>query len=189
MLPTFANAMQRRGARIAGVKVGPVTLAHLYCLHAWESPFAVGGEIGLADFGLALWTLSRDCWPFDSYVAAVNRGVPDRWLARRGRRYRCERFGDDVAQLQGWLAWHCQTPPRFLKPQADDRGPSAPWPLVVAVQLIPVLGEARVWQMPVPLALAYKIAGDNAKGDTSWKSEAEQAMGYMTDGRSTQSNS
>jgi hypothetical protein len=41
----------------------------------------------------------------------------------------------------------------------------------------------------VPEVLAYKIALDNAQGDTSWKSEQEEAQGYMTDGCRTQSDS
>jgi len=188
MLPTFAHAMQRRSVRIAGVKLGPVTLAHLYCLHAWESPVVCGGQIELADFGLALWTCSRECWPFSEYVNDVDAAKADRKLARWGRCYDLREFPRDVEALKAWLGWHCRVPPRFLRPTKDDRGPSAPWPMIVAVQLIPAFGEARVWRMPVPEAMAYKIALDNAQGDTSWKSETEEAQGYAN-GSSSQSDS
>jgi hypothetical protein len=50
--------------------------------------------------------------------------------------------------------------------------------MVVAVQVMPLLGERRTWTAPLPCVMAYKIARDNAEGDTSWKSEEEQAQGY-----------
>jgi hypothetical protein len=185
---TFERAMQSRQARIAGVRLGPLTLAQAYCLYAWESPVVRGGQIGMADFALALWTCSQPCWPFSRFVVAVNAEKPQRILARIGRRYDLRRFAVDSAALREWIDWHCKTPPRFLKPTPDSKGAAAPWPMVVAVQLIPMLGEDRVWQMPVPLAMAYKIAVDNAQGDTSWKSESESEQGYANGGDS-QSNS
>jgi len=189
MLPTFQRAMQRRSIRIAGVRLGPLTLAQAYCLHAWESPLVQGGDVTPADFALALWTCSRPCWPFHRFCDAVVRGRPERTLARWGRRYDLRRLTEDVATLRLWVSWHCKLPPRFLKESGASRGAAAPWPLVVAVQVMPILGERRTWTAPVPEVLAYKIALDNAQGDTSWKSEEEEAQGYMTDGCRTQSDS
>jgi hypothetical protein len=178
LLPTFQRAMQRRSIRIAGATLGPLTLAQAYCLHAWESPFVCGGQINVPDFAVALWTCANDCYPFERFTDAVVRGKPDRWMTRLGRRYDMRMFSRDVKALQDWVAWHCQTPPRFAKADANKRGGSAPWPLIVAVQVIPLLGVATTWTAPVPVVMAYKIALDNASGDTSWKSEAEEAQGY-----------
>lgn len=182
MLATFQRAMQRRECTIAGVRLGPVTLAQAYCLAAWESPFLAGGRIELADFGIALWTCSRPCWPFDAFVDEVNAGKPDKLLNRVGRRYDLQQFPKDRDALADWIEWHCHIPPRFSKGAKEERGSSAPWPMIVAIQLIPLLGEERVWTLPLQLALAYKIAKDNAGGDMSWKSEAEEAMGYANAG-------
>jgi hypothetical protein len=180
--------MQSRGVTVAGVRLAPFALAHAYVLAGWESPVMLGGKVTLADFGCALWTCSRSCWPFPSVVRAVNAGRPDRMLARLGRRYDLRNLDRDAAALSDYVRWHCQLPARFLKERSGDHGSSAPWPMVVAVQLIPMLGEARTWTMPLPLAMAYKIGLDNAQGDTSWKSEAEEAQGYA-DGSSAQSDS
>lgn len=184
MQATFERAMQGRQTRIAGVRLGPLTLAQAYCLYAWDSPVVRGGQIGVNDFAVALWTCAERCWPFDRFVAAVNAGRPERMLARIGKRYDLRRFNADCAALREWVDWHCKTPPRFLKAGKAPGGPAAPWPMVIAVQLIPMLGEDRVWSMPVPLAMAYKIAVDNAQGDTSWKSEAEAEQGYANGGNS-----
>jgi hypothetical protein len=187
MLPLFEHAMHGRGARIAGWRIGPLTLAQAYCLHAWESPLVCGGDVDLTAFAVALWTCRQRCWPFDRFTADVNRGRPDRQLARLGRRYDMRRFGDDVAALRAHIAWHCQIPPRFVKGDSKAGGLCAPWPMVVAVQVMPLLGERRTWRAPVPYVMAHKIAMDNAQGDTSWKSEAEHAMGYAN-GRNSQSD-
>lgn len=178
MQATFERAMQARRTTIAGVRLGPLTLAQAYCLYAWGSPVVRGGQIGISDFALALWTCSQACWPFARFVDAVNGGKPERMLARWGRRYDMRRLPADAESLREWVDWHCKTPPRFLKADKTPGGPAAPWPLVVAVQLIPMLGEDRAWSVPVPLAMSYKIALDNAQGDKSWKSEAEAEQGY-----------
>ncbi|MFH1603757.1 MAG: hypothetical protein ABIH03_07605 [Pseudomonadota bacterium] len=187
MFPTFERAMQRRPCRIAGLTIPPLTLARAYCLHAWRSPLVCGGRVELADFGLALWTCRQPCYPFARFVRDVNRGAPDRALKRLGKRYDLRRFDDDVAALSEHIEWHCKTPPRFFPKQSASSGACAPWPMVVAVQVIPVFGERATWMAPVPLAMAYKIALDNSKGDTSWKSEAEEARGYAN-ARDTQSD-
>lgn len=178
MLATFQNAMQKRSVQIAGVKLGPVTLAQAYCLHAWDSPIIRGGEVGLADFAVALWTCANPCWPFERFVDAVNAGKPERALIKLGRRYDLAQFDQDSAALVEWVAWHCAVPPRFVKDSPGKRGACAPWPMIVAVQIMPLFGEVTTWTMPAPRAMAYKIAMDNAQGDTSWKSEAEQEQGY-----------
>jgi hypothetical protein len=183
MLPTFQRAMMKRTVRIGGARLDSLTLAQAYCLHAWESPFVKGGPVNVADFAMALWTCATDCYPFERFADAVCRGVPDRWLGRMGRRYDMRHFDRDVAGLREWIGWHCETPPRFLKDASKGRGSSAPWPLVVAVQVIPLLGERAAWSAMVPRIMAYKIALDNAAGDTSWKSEAEHEKGYANDGR------
>lgn len=177
MLQTFQRAMQSRATRIAGIRLGPITLAQAYCLYAWESPFVCGGNIELADFGVALWTCSQKCWPFPRFVDAVDAGKPEKLLTKVGRRYDLQQFPKDRDALHEWIDWHCKVPPRFLKPDPNRKGASAPWPMIVAVQIMPMLGEQRTWQMPVPLAMSYKIAKDNAEGDTSWKSEEEEAQG------------
>jgi len=187
MLAIFQRAMQRRTVRIAGVRLQPVTLAQAYCLTAWESPLMLGGAVGLSDFAVALWTCSTDCWPFPVFVDAVNAGRPERLLAKVGRKYDLNNFDADAAALSEWVSWHCTVPPRFLKPAKDAKPACAPWPMIVAVQLIPSFGEQRTWTMPVPEAMAYKIAVDNAQGDTSWKSEEETNQGYAN-GSDSQSN-
>lgn len=187
MLLTFQRAMQSRSGCVAGVRLSPVTLAQLYCLYAWESPFVCGGNIELADFGVALWTCSQDCWPFSRFVEAINKGKPEKMLSRLGRRYDLRKFPADRDLLHQWIDWHCKVPSRFLKEDPNHKGASAPWPMIVAVQLMPMLGEERTWRLPVPLAMSYKIANDNAKGDTSWKSEEEEAQGYAN-GSDTQSD-
>jgi len=187
MLPTFQRAMLVRRVRIGGVELLPVTLAQAYCLYAWESPLVRGGTITPADFAVALWTCSQKCYPFESFSDAVTRGVPERKLKRLGRRYRMRRYGKDLATLREWLGWHLSVPPRFMKQSASSGQSAAPWPMIVAVQLMPMVGEDRAWTMPVPQAMAYKIALDNAQGDTSWKSEAEHEQGYAN-GSNTQSD-
>jgi len=182
MFPTFQRAMQRRTSTVAGVELGPLTLAQAYCLCAWESPFLKGGDITLPDFAVAIWTCTDSCYPFEQFTKAVCAGAPDRMLKRLGKGYDLRQFNPDVEALKEHITWHCQAPPRFIKGQKTNRGPCAPWPMTIAVQVIPLLGTETTWTSPVPLAMAYKIALDNASGDTSWKSEEEQARGYANAG-------
>ena len=184
MLATFQRAMEIRSTKIAGLSLGPVTLAQAYCLYAWESPIVRGGPVEIADFATALWTCSNRCWPFESFVDAINRGTPEKVLAKLGKKYRLADYPKDSKALLDWITWHCTVPPRFVKETPGARGSSAPWPMIVAVALIPLFGEDKTWTMPVPRAMAYKIAMDNAQGDTSWKSEEEEEMGYANGGDS-----
>lgn len=187
MLTVFERAMQRRETRIAGLRLGPLTLAHVYALEAWGSPIARGGTIGIDDFALALWTCSVPCYPWHAYVDQVCRGAPDRKMEALGRRYDLAGFAGDVDALREWITWHCAVPERFMPRGAPTRGSSAPWPLVVAVQMIPVLGELRTWTSPVPYVMAHKIARDNANGDSSWKTEGEEELSKLN-ARSPTSN-
>jgi hypothetical protein len=181
MLPTFLNAMLARRSVVAGVRLRPLTLAQAYCLAAWESPYFTprAEPVTLSDFGLALWTCTQDCWPFERFADSVIQGKPDKALTRWGRRYDIARFDEDSIALSSHIAWHCAVPDRFMEQGQKSRGNSAPWPLVVALILMERLPEDRVWRLPMPLALAYKIAADNAGGDHTWKSEAETSAGVV----------
>ena len=183
MLATFQHAMQARTSTVAGIKLGPLTLAQLYCLHAWESPLVVGGPVTLADFATALWTCKQPCFPFEKFTDDVCRGKPDKAMAKLGKRYDVQRFEKDVAALREHIGWHCDIPPRFSKTESN-KGCSAPWPMVIAVQVMPLLGESETWTAPFPRVMAYKIALDNAGGDSTWKTEQEQEQGYANGGNS-----
>jgi hypothetical protein len=54
-----------------------------------------------------------------------------------------------------------------------------PWPIFIAVRLIPLVGERRAWSMPLPLALAYSTALCELAGDDSWMSEDEATCPYV----------
>jgi len=194
MFPIFQWALQRRRNCIAGVTLPPLTLAHMYWLYAWGSPFVCGGMRGAGDFALALWTCSRPCWPFARIMYQVCRGDAERFQIRLCRRYSrlalwakvrrkeysiTQHITSDMARLDEWIRWHTELPPRFFpETKIPQHGLCAPWPMAVAVQVMPMLGERQTWTYPLPLVLAYKIAHDNAQGDQSWKSELEELRGY-----------
>lgn len=177
MHDVFQRAMMRRTTRVAGVDIPPFTLARAYCLCAWRNPLMVGGDVGLADFAVALWTCRHECWPWPSFVDAVCKAEPDKWLKRIGKRYDLAKFAEDETALREHILWHCNTPERFIK-RDPGNGPSAPWPLLIAVQVRAVLDEKTAWTAPLPYVMAHKIALDNGAGDTSWKSEQEAERGY-----------
>lgn len=178
MFPLFQRAFQTRGDTIAGMTLKPMTLAHAYTLCAWESPLILGGKIEPSDFAVALWTCTQDCWPFDVFFKGIEKGLPEKELAKLGKKYALKNITEDIHKLQDYIEWHCKFPPRFIKDKTESKGSCSPWPLIIAVQIIPLIGEQRAWTIPVPMAMSYKIALDNAAGDSSWKTEVEEKRGF-----------
>ena len=65
-------------------------------------------------------------------------------------------------------------PERWTKPGSD--GVLHPWPLVIAVTIMPIVGEVRAWNMPLPLAVSYWSAIAETHGDKSLISDEEYAL-------------
>ena len=177
--------------RIAGVRIGRVTLGHLRLLELAESPFLAGGEATTEDCAVALSLLSRP-WRRGLWLLRSVRRLALRvaWMARFGG------CGRDTAATAGALRelvdrvlWH---PERF---EEEGREAPSPFDLATGVSVrlamraagLPLerLCHAKkgawdcVWDAPVDAVMMYAVAQEEARGaQFANPAEAEMAEDF-----------
>jgi len=173
MQQVFKNALYHTEPTVLLRRLLPLSLGHLYQLYAAESAYAIkGGKPGLPDLVYAVGICSRT---FEQGMA---------WLRRPRLLAECERWGrrarnrvDPEEEHQVFLEYVDQFaifPERYQDDKLQAKPCKHPWPLVIAVKIIPLVGESRAWNMPLPLALSYWSALAETEGDESLRGEDDE---------------
>lgn len=158
----FHRACLMQSGRIAGFRVRPLSCWHVMALDALDNPAVVGGEFNHAAL-LQLILVCRDEWTPDSSLALHRRFVASplfRWAFSVA--VLCHRLDRARADVRRYLDAYMDVPQYWSS--GDEARSRVPGTLCVAARLMPVLGEARAWNMPFSLACAYKAALDERDG-------------------------
>jgi hypothetical protein len=138
---------------------------HVFILQAAESPYFYGTEKKLEDLVFAVNICSQT---FEQAQAAFDVDHPEEWKQWR-RECRKLDFAEETIHFESYWHDHIAMPVRETSAQA--RGSLHPWPLLVAVSVMKVVGESRAWNMPLPMAMSINSVLGELKGDTSLISE------------------
>ena len=176
MQNVFKNALYHREPTVLQRRLLPLSLAHVYSLMVIDSPYVTGGEKTLLDLAIAVMICSRTWKQGQAFFESDD--ILDQ-CAKWGRKCRRLDFNTEQSNFVLYLDEYTQFPDRYstVKPEAQ-KPCKHPWPLLIAKRLIgPSCNpetEARVWDMPLPLALSYWSAEAEIQGDESLATEADK---------------
>lgn len=175
MQSVFKAGLRQRRARVLGVSLLPLSLGHVWALLAFENGFAVSGKRPeLADLVMGVSICSRtfeDCLDLinhpDLHIADVST-----WARQTSR----QNLRRQTSAFIRYLNDNCKTPERWKKSGEAQSQARVPWPIKVAVGIMPMVGEFRAWNMPITMAMSYWFAAQENSGDNSIVSDEEMVF-------------
>lgn len=160
MQDVFKNAILPEEPDVLGVRLLPLSLGHVYILLAVDNPFAVGGSPHLGHLAFAVQVCSRT---FEDCQKWMRSGDLVKDVSEWGKKCRDMDFKKERDIFKEYIGGSADVPERWSK-QKSPTPVKHPWPLFVSVQVMPLVGESRAWNMPVAMAMAYwsALSGDDA---------------------------
>lgn len=175
MQSVFKAGLRQRRARVLGVSLLPLSLGHVWALLAFENGFAVSGKrADLSDLVMGAAICSRE---FDSILDLLNN--PDRHIkeiAEWGRKTSKQNLVRQKRAFIRYLNDNCKTPERWKKSGEAQSQSRVPWPIKVAVGIMPLVGESRAWNMSITMAMSYWFGLQENAGDNSIVSDEEMVF-------------
>lgn len=161
----FRHAIYAPTPKVLTKQLKPLSCGHVFILQASQSPYYYGGQKNLNDLVFAVQISSMT---FEDAQAAFD---VDHVAGARQWKRDCKKldFAKEAAIFETYWADHVVFPEREI--QNNQRRSLHPWALLVAVKLMPLVGESRAWNMPLPMALSLSSALGELNGDDSVISE------------------
>jgi len=154
-----------RPGKVLRKKLRDFSLGHAYLLEALESPFMVGGKVGLGDLAVAVLICSKSFQDARRFLM-----LPPPLLVKKAERFgwRCRLFGvkldDEMEGFKEYITAYTETPDAFTKEGEKVRGSSVPLSVRIAWQLMDRMTEEEAWNCPMSRALTYFTSEAECKG-------------------------
>ena len=171
MQQVFKNALFHQEPTVLKRRLLPLSCYHVLVLMAADNPYVVKQVpnptlIDLA-FGVAVCSRTREqceIWlPADGMLDGIKA-----W----GKTCRKMDFRAEGLSFENYLADYSAFPDRWSKTKTPTPC-QHPWPLLVVVTIMPMVGESRAWNMPLPEAISLWSAYQETQGDSSLKTDWE----------------
>lgn len=170
MQPVFKRALFHREPVVLKRQLLPLCCGHVMTLMVAENAYVTPGEIPtLLSLALAVGICSRTHEDAEAWIKSDNL-LED--TKRWGRKCRKLDFTMEGARFEQYLRDFSIFPARWSKSR-NPQPTRHPWPLLVATSIMPIVGESRAWNMPLPKAVSIWSAMDELDGDTSLKTDWE----------------
>ena len=159
--------------RIAGFRIGRVTLGHIRLLELVESPFLLGGEWGAEDVAIALILLSRP------WRMGLKRLRSPKWFSLRvSVAMRLHDCGADTAEAVFALLNRAQWAPERFVEDGKDVGRAFECATGISVRIATRAARVPfsrlfhtekgawdcVWDVPIDAVMLYCVAQEEAAG-------------------------
>jgi len=178
MQQVFKNALYHREPKVLECQLRPLCCGHLFILMAADNPYVVLSEIKptLIHLAFAVGICSRT---FDEATAWMKSEDIIDDVKAWGKRCRKNNFRLQGIIFEKYLRDFSAFPVRWS--QARNPEPTQhPWPLLIATSIMPLVGEERAWNMPLPMAASIWSASKELSGDRNLKTDWEyQALEQM----------
>jgi hypothetical protein len=186
MQTVFQNALYHAEPTILLRRLCPLSLGHLHQLYAAESAYVTGEPINLFDLVFAVAICSRT---WEQGLAWLHSPTLKKDCKAWGRKASAQlNFRKEGEKFRHYLDEYTQLPKRWHKQGIGQGRPfQHPWTLILATELLPMVGESRAWNMPLPLALSYWSARQELQyGDDTLENPGDERaralqLAYMAD--------
>jgi hypothetical protein len=159
----FHRAMRTHGGRIAGMRVNALSAWHLMQLEAFGNRFVAGGALRVDD-AVQVLLICRDRFRAGATnpLASAMTFCRSPWRRMAVAVWILCRRQTVFARIGEYVSVSLETPSYW----SDDNSKQSRVPagMLVAVRVMPLVGEDRAWNMPFGLACAYKAALDERDG-------------------------
>ena len=132
------------------------SLGHAYLLEALESPFMVGGKVGLGDLAVAVLVCSKTFAKAREFLM-----LPPPLLIKKAERWGwwCRLMGvkldHEMAEFKNYILAYTETPEAFEAKGKKGRDSAVPMAVRIAWQLMDRMSEDDAWNCPMSRALTY----------------------------------
>jgi len=154
-------------------KLQDFTVGHAFLLDAIESPFMVGGKLGLGDLVVAALLCSKSFQDAKKYLLQ-----PPPLLMKKAERWgwwcRLRGFNEveEIVKFKEYIAAYTEMADPYTKPGAKTQRSAMPMAVRVAWCLMERMTEEDAWNCPMSRALTYFTAMAEC-GGTEFATEQE----------------
>jgi hypothetical protein len=179
MQDVFLNGLMSLAAPpqpyVMGLKLRPFCLGHSILFEAIESPFIVGGSVGLPDLSIAAWICSKT---YEDGSAALLSADPSTSKAFKAWGRKWGKRGDFITELEAFKVYvdhYAAAPARW---ESEESKSKVPWQWAVLNALSGGIANpdlhAKILNMPLNSAICQASSIGAANGDESLMTEEEE---------------
>lgn len=173
MQQVFRNALFHWEPTVLGRRLLPLSCGHAYVLMAEGSPYADRARRPtVMDLSFAVAVCSQ---AFEDGLAwARSLHAASKEATAWGKKCRKMDFTVEDEIFSRYIKVFSMFPRRYSKTKNPTEC-GHPWPLLIATSIMPVVGESRAWNMPLPMAISLWSAQLELAGDDSIQKDWEAA--------------
>lgn len=170
MIRAFEAAVHLKRFTVLGRQLQPLGLGHCWCLLAADNAWLADRKPLIEDLVYAVTVCSGT---FEEALATLsNERKATEQAAAMGKAFKAGSLESEMATFGRYVRAHIRAPERAQS--GTPHKAKHPWPILMAVRIMPLVGESRAWNMPLPMAITLWSAQLEAQGDDSLVSEEER---------------
>jgi len=153
------------------------SLGHAYLLEALESPFMVGGKVGLGDLAVAVLLCSKSFQDARKYLM-----LPPPLMMKQANRWGwwCRLWGldfkDEEEKFKDYMRAYTEMPDPFIDESESVAGSAVPMSIRVAWMLMERMSEEDAWNCPMSRGLAYFTSNAEHNGQQFFTEDQERKL-------------
>lgn len=171
MQQVFKNALFHEEPTVLRRRLLPLCCGHVMTLMCADNPYFVesGEKPNLMHLAFAAGVCSRTHEEGEKWITSEKLfDEVKKW----GKSCRKMNYAEEGAKFQKYVIDYAKFPERWSKKKNPDPC-GHPWPLLIVVTLMPLVGESRAWNMPLTKAISLWSAYQETQGDDSLKKDWE----------------
>jgi hypothetical protein len=165
MYPCHQAMWLIRPGKVLRKKLQDFTLGHAFLLEALESPFMVGGQVGLGDLAVAVLVCSKTFAKAREFLMLpppllIKKAQRLGWLCR----LRGVKLDHEMSEFREYMSAYVDTPEPWKKKGQSSNDSCLPLSVRIVWCLMERMSEEEAWNCPMSRAFGYYTANAEHNG-------------------------